>query len=425
MVQTLLWIILGILIFDFVLESTLNYLNASHLSEKLPDKLRGIYDEEKYKRSQKYFKVNQKFDFLTSTLSFLVLLAMIYFGGFAFIDKIARSFTDNPILVALIFFGILGLASDILTTPFQLYSTFVIEDRFGFNKTTPKTFILDKLKGWLLGAVIGGGLLSLIIWLYHSTGDWFWILAFIVLVSFSGLMTMFYASVILPLFNKLTPLEEGELRQQIEKLADRVGFDLKDIYVMDGSKRSSKANAFFSGLGSKKKIVLFDTLISDHTTDELVAILAHEIGHYKKKHTRINFGLAIIQTAIMLSVLSIFLDQDTQWPRYLANALGAKEAGFHLGILAFGILYTPLSMILGIAMNVVSRHFEYSADRFAVQNYGASPLQEALKRLSVKHLSNLSPHPAYVFVYYSHPPLLNRLEAMETAENPENRFRAK
>ena len=415
MVQTLLWIILGILIFDFLLERTLDYLNASRLSERLPEELRGIYDEEKYKRSQQYFKVNQKFGFLTSTLSFLVMLAMIYYGGFAYIDGIARSFTDNPILIALIFFGILGLAADILSMPFQIYGTFVIEERFGFNKTTPKTFILDKIKGWLLGAVIGGGLLSLIIWLYHSTGGWFWILAFAVLITFTGLMTMFYSSVILPLFNKLTPLEQGELREEIEKLADKIGFNLKDIYVMDGSKRSSKANAFFSGLGSKKKIVLFDTLINDHTKEELVSVLAHEIGHYKKQHTIINFILAILQTAIMLSVLSFFLDQDTMWPRYLANALGAKQAGFHLGILAFGILYTPLSIILGIGMNIISRRHEYSADRFAAKHYAAEPLKNALKKLSVKHLSNLQPHPAYVFVYYSHPPLLRRLKAMDEA----------
>jgi len=419
MVQTLLWIILGILIFDFLLERTLDYLNATRLSEKLPEELRDIYDADKYQQSQQYFKVNQKFSFITSTLSFLVMLSMIYFGGFAYIDQIARSIAGNPILIALIFFGIIGIAADILTTPFQIYSTFVIEERFGFNQTTPKTFILDKIKGWLLGIIIGGGLLSLIIWLYHSTGDWFWVLAFVVLVSFSGLMTMFYSSVILPLFNKLTPLEEGGLRQEIEKLADKVGFDLKDIYVMDGSKRSSKANAFFSGLGSKKKIVLFDTLINDHTKEELVSVLAHEIGHYKKKHTKINFGLAIAQTAIMLTVLSFFLDQDTIWPRYLANALGADQAGFHLGILAFGILYTPLSMLLGIGMNVISRHHEYSADRFAIKNYAAEPLKNALKKLSVKHLSNLTPHPAYVFVYYSHPPLLKRINAMVKAKREE------
>lgn len=413
MVQTLLWIILGILVFDFLFERILDGLNASRFSEEIPEELKGIYDAEKYKRSQQYYRVNRKFSMLTASLSFIVMIGMIYYGGFAYIDQLARNIASHPILVALIFFGILGLASDILTLPFQWYSTFVIEERFGFNKTTPRTFVLDKIKGWLLGAIIGGGLLALIIWLYHSTGGWFWLLALGVMVVFTGLMTMFYSTLILPLFNKLSPLEEGELRDEIENFAEKAGFQLKNIYVMDGSKRSAKANAFFSGLGARKKIVLFDTLIKDHTKEELVAVLAHEVGHYKKKHTALNYLLSIVQLTIMLAVLSFFLDKDTQWPRYLANALGAKEAGFHLGILAFGLLYSPLSLLLGIAMNVISRRHEYSADRFAVQNYAAKPLQDALKKLSVNHLSNLRPHPAYVFVHYSHPPLLKRLEAME------------
>lgn len=416
MAQTLLWIILGILIFDFVFEQVLDLLNQSRFSEKIPKELQGIYNPEKYRQSQRYLKVNHKFGLLTSSLSFVLMFAMIYYGGFAYVDELAASVTSNPISRALIFFGIIGVGADLLSMPFQLYSTFNIEERFGFNKTTIKTFFLDKVKGWLVGAVLGGGLLALIIWLYYATGQWFWILAFAVMVSFSGLMTMFYASVILPLFNKLTPLEEGELRNEIERMAEKTGFDLKNIYVMNGSKRSTKANAFFSGLGSKKKIVLFDTLIQDHTTEELVAVLAHEIGHYRKNHMKINFALSMIQIAIMLSVLSLFLDQNTMWPQYLANALGAKEASFHLGLLAFGILYTPLSLILGLVMNIISRKHEYSADRFAAENYAAAPLASALKKMSVKHLSNLRPHPAYVFVHYSHPPLLKRLQPLQQAE---------
>jgi len=343
------------------------------------------------------------------------MLAMLYFKGFAFADHFSRNITQNPILIALIFFGVLGLLSDIITTPFDLYKTFVIEEKFGFNKTNLKTFFLDKVKGWLLGAIIGGGLLSLIVWIYESTGNLFWIITWVVISIFTIFMTMFYTTLIVPLFNKLTPLEDGELRDEIESFSKKVGYNLDNIFVIDGSKRSSKANAYFSGLGAKKKIVLFDTLIKNHTKEELVGVLAHEIGHYKKKHTLANVILATLQTGLMLFILSFFIDKNTMWPNYLANALGAKQAGFHLGILAFGLLYSPLSLILGIIMNIISRKNEFAADRFAAENYDGQALQDALKKLSVNHLSNLNPHPAYVFVHYSHPPLLQRLEGIKKA----------
>ncbi|HKK09723.1 MAG TPA: M48 family metallopeptidase [Bacteroidales bacterium] len=411
--QQLLYIITGILVFDFILERVLEYLNARHFSPKLPDALKDIYDPEKYRNSQLYFRDNQRFGLLTSTISFIAILLMLYLSGFAYLDSFVREITTNPVLMALLFFGILGLASDILSLPFQLYDTFVIEEKYGFNKTTPKTFITDKLKGYLLAAIIGGGLLALMTWVYQLTGQWFGLIVWWILILFTLFMTMFYASVIVPLFNKLTPLKEGELRSEIERFAENAGFDLKNIYLMDGSKRSTKANAFFSGLGKKKKIVLFDTLVNDHSAEEVVAVLAHEIGHYQKKHTKINFAMAIVQITIMISILSFFLNPETLWPTFLANALGAKNASFHLGILAFGMLYAPLSLIIGIISNVISRKFEYQADRFAAENYSAQPLQNALKKMSVNHLSNLQPHPAYVFVHYSHPPLLKRLHAMD------------
>jgi len=411
--QQLLYIITGILVFDFILERVLEYLNARHFSPKLPDALKDIYDPEKYRNSQLYFRDNQRFGLLTSTISFIAILLMLYLSGFAYLDSFVREITTNPVLMALLFFGILGLASDILSLPFQLYDTFVIEEKYGFNKTTPKTFITDKLKGYLLAAIIGGGLLALMTWVYQLTGQWFGLIVWWILILFTLFMTMFYASVIVPLFNKLTPLKEGELRSEIERFAENAGFDLKNIYLMDGSKRSTKANAFFSGLGKKKKIVLFDTLVNDHSAEEVVAVLAHEIGHYQKKHTKINFAMAIVQITIMISILSFFLNPETLWPTFLANALGAKNASFHLGILAFGMLYAPLSLIIGIISNVISRKFEYQADRFAAENYSAQPLQNALKKMSVNHLSNLQPHPAYVFVHYSHPPLLKRIHAMD------------
>jgi STE24 endopeptidase len=283
----------------------------------------------------------------------------------------------------------------------------VIEEKFGFNKTTPRTFVLDKLKGYLLGIIIGGGLLGLIIFIYRETGNNFWWMAWLAVAAFMMFATMFYASIILPLFNKLTPMPEGELRTAIENYCKKVNFKLNNLFVMDGSKRSSKANAFFSGLGPKKKIVLFDTLIEKHTTDELVAVLAHEIGHYKKKHTRTGLILGLAQSGLMLFILSLFLGNDE-----LAKAMGASESSFHINALAFGILYSPLSEILGILGNILSRKHEYEADEYAKTTFSGNALAEALKKLSVDNLSNLTPHPAYVFVHYSHPTLLQRLKAL-------------
>ena len=406
MAQTIFIIIISILVFDFLLERLLDYLNSTYWSNELPKELEGIYDAEKYKKSQDYQKVNQRFSFLTSTLSFAAMMLMLMFGGFAFVDNFVRQFTDNPILMALIFFGIIGFAADILSTPFSIYDTFVIEQKFGFNNTTVKTFILDKLKGWLLAIVLGGGLLALFILIYSKTGDNFWWIAWIVFSTISIFFSMFYSDIIVPLFNKQTPLEKGELRSAIEVFADKTGFKLKNIFVIDGSKRSNKANAYFTGLGSKKRIVLYDTLIKDHTTEELVAVLAHEVGHYKKKHTLKGIFISLAETAMMLYILSWFISNPV-----LSEALGTPQS-FHISIIVFGILYSPLSMILGLAMNVLSRKHEYEADKFAAENYAAKPLADALKKLSVNNLSNLLPHPAYVFFHYSHPTLLQRLSAL-------------
>ena len=407
MANTLFILIIAFLILDFILDRWLDYLNSLYWNNELPKDLEGIYDSERYRKSQDYTKAQHKFEMLVSTLSFIFMLAFLYFKGFAMIDNIARSFSSNNIVIALIFFGILGFAADILSTPFQLYSQFVIEEKFGFNKTTWKTYILDKFKGWLLGALIGGGLLSLIIWIYNSTGEYFWLVAWAVIVSFMIFMMMFYSSIIVPLFNKQTPLEDGELKNAIKAFADKTGFKLDNIFVIDGSKRSTKANAYFSGIGAKKRIVLYDTLIKNHTTEELVAVLAHEIGHYKMKHTLKGMVMSIIQTGIMLYIISIFIGNPV-----LSQALGATEGSFHMGVLAFGLLYSPLSMLLGIITNIISRKYEFQADKFAGEKYDAKSLQEALKKLSVNNLSNLRPHPIYVFFHFSHPPLLQRLKAL-------------
>jgi STE24 endopeptidase len=402
--------ILVIVILDFILERILDYFNTTYWSEQLPAELKGIYDREQYARSQKYLKTNHNFSQVTETFNFILVLGMLQLGGFAFLDGWIRQFTNNPVLMALLFFGILGLVADILGTPFSVYATFVIEERFGFNKTTVKTFIFDKIKGWLLAVIIGGGLLSLVVWIYGVTGQWFWLIAWGVISFFTIFMTLFYSNIIVPLFNKQTPLEPGELRDAIEAFAHKTGFSLKNIYVIDGSKRSSKANAYFTGLGKKKRIVLYDTLIKDHSVDELVAVLAHEIGHYKKKHTLTGTLISVAQTGLTLFILSRFLGSP-----YLSGALGASETSFHLSVVAFGILYSPLSTILGLALNALSRKHEFQADRFAAVNYRGESLSSALIRLSVNNLSNLRPHPAYVFFYYSHPPLLKRLEGIRSA----------
>jgi STE24 endopeptidase len=385
----------------------MEYLNASRYGDPVPPGLEDVYDAEEYRKSMEYKKVNYRFAILTGTFSFVLILGMFFLDGFAFVDNLVRRVTEQPILLALLFFGVLMFASDLINTPFAVWDTFVIEERFGFNKTTPKTFLLDKLKSWMLGAVIGGGILAAIIWFYTLAGKNFWIFAWILVSAFTIFMYMFYSTLIVPLFNKQTPLEDGELRQAITGFSERAGFRLQNIFVIDGSKRSTKANAYFSGLGAKKRIVLYDTLINDLKTGEIVSVLAHEIGHYKKKHTLSGVILSILQTGVILFILSLLVGNPA-----LSKALGASVPSFHIGLIAFGILYSPLSMLLGIGGNILSRKHEYQADRYAGEMHKPGDLVSALKGLSRKNLSNLTPHPAYVFIHYSHPPLFQRVKAL-------------
>lgn len=408
MAEFIFYIIIAILVFDYILERLLDYLNSRLWSNDLPVELQGIYDAGKYRKSQDYTRTNTRFSIYSDTVSFVVMMLMLLLGGFAFLDSLVWSVTTNPILMSLMFFGILALASDLIGLPFSIYGTFVIEEKFGFNRTTAKTYIMDKVKGLFLSALIGGGLLSLIVWIFMMTGPWFWLIAWGVITAFTLFMFMFYSNLIVPLFNKQTPLGEGPLRDAIEGFSVRVGFKLKNIYVIDGSKRSSKANAYFTGLGAKKRVVLYDTLIDEHGTEELVAVLAHEIGHYKKKHTIAGVIISILQTGLMLFILSLFIDKPV-----LSEALGAEHPSFHMSLIAFGLLYSPFSLILGMLGNTLSRKNEYAADRYAGVNYNSESLAEALKKLSVNNLSNLRPHPVYVFFYYSHPPLLKRLDALK------------
>lgn len=402
---TLFYILIAILIISFLVDKVLDTLNSKHFNDEIPQELADVYDDEAYKKSQAYKKENSKFSDLTSTFSIVLTLGFFFADGFKFVDNFARSFTDNPILVALIFFGVIMLGSDILTTPFSYYKTFVIEEKFGFNKSTKKLFWLDKLKGWLMSVIIGGGILAIIIWFYQFAGENFWLYAWALVAVFSLFMNLFYSKLIVPLFNKQTPLENGELKSAIEKYAQQVGFKLDNIYVIDGSKRSTKANAYFSGFGSQKRITLFDTLINDLETDEIVAVLAHEVGHYKRKHIIFNLSASILLTGFTLYILSLFINSSI-----LSEALGVTIPSFHIGLIAFGILYSPISEITGLLMNLVSRKFEYQADNYAKETFAAKPLITSLKKLSKNSLSNLTPHPAYVFMHYSHPTLLERIQ---------------
>ena len=406
--EAILYIILFISAANYIFELVLDVVNLNYGKKPLPKAAEGIYEEDKYEKSMEYQRVQTRFGFLSGGISFIASFAFLALGGFGWLDGMLQPYFSNGIIRALVFFGALFVASDVLSIPFQWFGTFVIEERFGFNKSTPKIFITDKLKGYLLGALLGGGLLYLLMLLLNNLGVQFWWVFWIAITLFTVFMNMFYTTLIMPLFNKLTPLEDGDLRKAIETYSNRVGFPLTNIFVIDGSKRSSKANAFFSGFGKKKKVVLYDTLIENHTTEELVAVFAHEVGHYKKKHIIQSLISSVLQTGVMLFIMSLLIFSEK-----LSLALGADGLQLHVNLIAFAMLYTPISFVTGIISNVVSRKNEFEADHYAIETTNNVDLPLALKKLSVDNLSNLQPHPTYVFFHYSHPPLLTRLAAMQ------------
>ena len=403
--QLLFYTLIGIVLINFLKEEILSFLNAKHFYDKLPDELQDVYAKDEYLKAQNYKNENYKFSKITNTFSLLVTLTFFLFDGFKFLDEISRSITSNEILVTLIFMGAIAIGSDILNTPFAYYKTFVIEENFGFNKSTKKTFFLDKIKGWILMLVIGGILLGLITLFHQKTGNLFWLYTWGLIGVFTIFMNLFYSSLIVPLFNKQTPLENGELKEKLEAFANKVGFKLDEIFVIDGSKRSTKANAYFSGFGPKKRIVLYDTLINDLTADEIVAVFAHEVGHNKRKHTIFNLIASLLLTGITLYILSLLIDNPI-----LSEALFVRTASFHIGLITFSILYSPISELTGMFMNLISRKFEFQADDYAKENSSGENLISSLKKLTKNSLSNLTPHKATVFVYYSHPTLLKRIQ---------------
>lgn len=406
--QILFYIIIAFIVSEFIFDKVLDFINSKSWQKQLPSIVENLYDTEKYEKAKNYAQENGKIGLISSVLSFLFILIFLFLNGFAWVDTWAKSVSDNLILQALLFFGVLSIASSFISLPFGIYKTFVIEEKYGFNRTTPKTFVLGLLKGLLLSAILGGILLSALTYVYYLTPQNFWWIAWAIMSAFTLFFATFYTSLLVPIFNKLTPLEDCTLRQSIEKYAKKVNFPLTNIMVIDGSKRSSKANAYFSGLGNKKSIVLFDTLMKDNTDEEITAILAHEVGHYKKKHITKSIVISLFQTAVLFALFGYIAGNPN-----LAMALGAQESSFHISLIAFSLLYAPVSMFTGVLMNIYSRKNEFEADNYAKITYSGEPLASALKKLSINHLSNLTPHKAYVFVHYSHPPLVERLEKLK------------
>lgn len=405
---TLFYLLIGIILLKYLIDTLINALNAAHYKDRVPTVLEDLFDKEEYQKSQAYKSANYKFSIITSTFSLLVVMFFFIFEGFAFVDELVRSYTNNSILITLLFFGAIFFANEIISLPFSYYGNFVIEEKFGFNKSSLKTFILDKFKGWMLVLVIGGLLLAFVAWIYGITKEYFWLYAWAILGLFSIFMNMFYAKLIVPLFNKQTPLEKGPLKDAIEEYATKIGFELKNIFVIDGSKRSTKANAYFSGFGTQKRITLYDTLIQDMEIPEIVAVLAHEVGHYKKRHIIFNLSLSLLLTGLTLYIFSLLAGNEL-----LSEALSVSDSSLHIGLIAFAILYSPISEITSLFMNSLSRKFEYQADNYAKETFEGPPLVSALKKLSRKNLSNLTPHWLYVKIHYSHPPLDKRIENLK------------
>lgn len=407
--NTIALIILLAIIFDFILHGIADYLNLIMLRSDLPQPFQGVYDPDRYRKSQQYLKVNTRFGWISGTFSVSLMLIFWFGNGFPLLDEWVRSFNYGPVITGLAYMGILISVKSLLSIPFSIYSTFVIEERFGFNQTTWSTFVLDLAKGVLLAILIGTPLLAGILLFFEYAGTHAWWYCWIAVTLYMLGVQFIAPTWIMPLFNKFSPLEEGELKSSILSYAGSINFPIENVYLMDGSRRSSKSNAFFTGFGKHRRIVLFDTLIKQHTSGELLAILAHEMGHYKKKHILQSMILGIVQMGIMLYLLSLFISYQG-----LFDAFYMPQKSVYAGLIFFGMLYSPLGFFIDIFMQMLSRKNEIAADRFSVETtQDPQSMVEALKKLSVNNLSNLLPHPLYVFLNYSHPPVLQRIEGIQ------------
>ena len=401
--------ILAVLILSYLLNLVIAILELHALDPELPPEFSDVYSQKKYRQSQQYTRVTTRFSQTSDTFMLVVTIAFILAGGFNQVDLMARSFGLGSIATGLLFAGGLALLSTIIGLPFSIYSTFVIEERFGFNKTTPKTFVLDLVKGLILAICIGTPLLAAVLWFFQVAGNLAWLYCWLAVTVFTLIIQFLAPVVIMPLFNKFTPLEDGELKKSITDYAQAQQFAIKGIYTMDGSKRSTRLNAFFTGFGRFRRIVFFDTLMEKLNTGEIVAVLAHEMGHFKHKHIFKMMGASILQMGIMFFIMSLFLGNQQ-----LFAAFGMEHISIYAGLIFFGFLYSPVSTLLSIFFNLFSRKHEYEADAWAVTTTGqVQELISGLKKLSVHNLSNLTPHPLNVFVNYSHPPILQRIRAIE------------
>jgi len=409
-------IILSAIFADLILHITADVLNLKMLSDHLPEQFQGWYDEKEYRKSQAYLRVNTRFEWFSQVVNLFVFLGIWFGKGFPFVDDWVRTCSTSPILTGLLYIGLLSLLKLIIGLPFSIYSTFVIEERFGFNKTSVRTFISDMIKQIILGICIGSVLMSCILAFFEYAGPNAWWLCWVSIVCFMILMQLIVPTWIMPLFNKFELLDDGELRSAILSYAESIKFPLDNVFKMDGSRRSQKANAFFTGFGRYKRIVLYDTLIENHTIAELVSIIAHEMGHYKKKHILWMLIAGVMQAGIMLYVLSLFISSQI-----LFDAFYMHNRSVYAGLIFFGLLYAPIDFFMGIIMQIFSRKNEYDADRFSV-NTTKQPgaFVAALKKLSVHNLSNLVPHPLYVFLNYSHPPVLDRIKAISVNKSIQN-----
>lgn len=403
-----LTVILAIIAIEYLLNLIVERLNVKNASGILPKEFEGFYDAQKYRLSQEYLKTNTNFHIVKDTIFAVITLTFILSGGFNFVDNIARSFNRGPVVTGLIFTGMLGLALQVISIPFSAYHTFVIEAKFGFNKTTAKIFVTDILKGLVLSAAIGAIVLSVVFWFFYAAGSFAWVYCWAAVTIFQLFLLFIAPVIIMPLFNKYTPLEEGELKSAIENYAKEQKFALAGVFKMDASRRSTKSNAFFTGFGKFRRIALFDTLIQKHTTDELVSVLAHEIGHYKKKHFVKGIILSVITSGIMFFILSFFINN-----KGLFEAFKMQNLSIYASLVFFGFLYSPINLFISVFSNIISRKHEYEADNFAITTYKKpESFIAALKKLTVDNLSNLTPHPVKVFLDYSHPPVAERIKAI-------------
>jgi STE24 endopeptidase len=401
-------IILATILLSEALDLAADILNLKALRPDLPDEFKDVYDGERYRQSQVYERVTTRFGFVTAAFDLIVMLGFWFAGGFDALDQLVRGWGQHPIVTGLLYIAILAVLKMLLSLPFSVYATFVIEERFGFNKTTPLTFVTDLLKGLGLSIVIGGPLLAGVLAFFEYAGAYAWLYCWLAVTVVTLFLQFIAPTWIMPLFNKFTPLEPGELRERILAYAQAVKFPLENLFVMDGSRRSTKSNAFFTGFGKRKRIALFDTLIANHSVAELVAVLAHEIGHYKKKHILQGLLIGIAHSGFMFFLLSVFLSH-----KGLFDAFYMTQTSIYAGLLFFGMLYAPLELMLSILLQMLSRKQEYEADRFAVETTAeAEPMVSGLKKLARDNLSNLTPHPFYVFLNYSHPPMLERIQAI-------------